>query len=277
MNNLKYLTFLSVLFIAMISTIVKAQDTNKTIATDLLLKGLLKADKSYIQNHVAKDYIQHNPMAEDGQQGLLKFVNYLKALKTPATIKPIRILQDGDLVAIQSEYRIGVKLVVFDLFRFQDSKIVEHWDGSQAFISKTVSGRSMLDGPTQILDKEKTDQNRQLVTNFIQDILIAGKADQITTYIGKTYHQHNPAIADGLEGLGAFLKHLQKQKISFSYKKMHNIVAEGNFVMTQSEGEIGGKPKAFFDLFRVREGKIVEHWDVIQDIPEKMPHNNGMF
>ena len=115
------------------------------------------------------------------------------------------------------------------------------------------------------------------MTNFIQDILIAGKADQITTYIGKRYHQHNPAIADGLEGLGAFLKHLQKQKISFSYKKMHNIVAEGNFVLTQSEGEIGGKPKAFFDLFLVREGKIVEYWDVIQDIPEQMPHNNGMF
>ena len=59
--------------------------------------------------------------------------------------------------------------------------------------------------------------------------------------------------------------------------KTHRIIAEGNFVVFHSEGEWGGKPQSFFDLFRVEDGKIVEHWDVIQEIPSEMAHENGMF
>jgi predicted SnoaL-like aldol condensation-catalyzing enzyme len=54
-------------------------------------------------------------------------------------------------------------------------------------------------------------------------------------------------------------------------------VAEGNFVVTASEGTLGGEPTAFFDLFRVEDGWIVEHWDVISTIPSEMAHENGKF
>jgi predicted SnoaL-like aldol condensation-catalyzing enzyme len=65
----------------------------------------------------------------------------------------------------------------------------------------------------------------------------------------------------------------------FKYTKIHKVLGEGNFVLTVSEGEWnGGKKQAFYDLFRMKEGKIVEHWDVIQEIPtEGLAHNNGMF
>ena len=61
------------------------------------------------------------------------------------------------------------------------------------------------------------------------------------------------------------------------YSDVHMVVAEGNFVFTASEGKLGGKPTAFYDLFRVEDGKIVEHWDVIADIPAEMAHDNGKF
>ncbi len=250
---------------------------NKAIATGLLTKGLVLNDKSFINQNVVKGYIQHNPVAQDGRAGLLGFADYLKSLKTSISIKPVRVLEDGNLVMIQSAYDLGGEKIVFDLFRFENGKIVEHWDATQDKPEKTVSGRTMLDGTTEITDRKKTAENRTLVTNFVTDILVNGEGGKITNYIGDTYLQHNPNIADGLDGLDKFLGYLKENKISFSYKKIHNVVAEGNFVFTQSEGVIGGKANAFYDLFRVEGGKIVEHWDVIQEIPTQMPHGNGMF
>jgi predicted SnoaL-like aldol condensation-catalyzing enzyme len=65
----------------------------------------------------------------------------------------------------------------------------------------------------------------------------------------------------------------------FKYTKVHKVLGEGNFVLTVSEGEWNGSKKhVFYDLFRMKGGKIVEHWDVIQEIPtEGLAHNNGMF
>jgi predicted SnoaL-like aldol condensation-catalyzing enzyme len=249
----------------------------KEKAVGILEQGLLKGDKEFINRNVAEGYIQHNPTAPDGRAGLLGYVDYAQSLKPNLSINPVRVLQDGDLVAIQSEYDLGGKTIVFDLFRFKDGKAVEHWDAIQPKPEKTVSGRSMTDGTTEISDRDKTDENREFVRNFVTDILVNGEDDKITQYIGDTYMQHNPNIGDGLDGLGKFLGTLKENNVSFSYKKIHNIVAEGNFVMTQSEGEIGGKTNAFFDLFRIENGKIVEHWDVIQAVPSEMAHENGMF
>lgn len=156
-------------------------------------------------NNIVEKYIQHNPVAPDGRKGLLGFADYLATLKSPVSIKPIHVLEEGNLVMIQSLYDLGGKKVVFDLFRFENGKIVEHWDGTQDEPSKTASGRAMLDGATDIVDYKKTTENRTLVTAFVTDILIRGKGDQITNYIGDTYLQHNPNIDDGLEGLGKFL------------------------------------------------------------------------
>jgi len=64
----------------------------------------------------------------------------------------------------------------------------------------------------------------------------------------------------------------------FQYKKIHKVLGEGNFVLTVSEGEWGGKPQVFYDLFRAQNGKMVEHWDVIQENPTQgLTNNNGMF
>ncbi len=273
---LNAVTVLSLLAVSAFSTNVHA-DELKESAVSILEQGLIGGDKAFIEKNVAEEYIQHNPIAPDGRAGLLGFVDYAQTLKPNLSIKPVRILRDGNLVAIHSEYDISGKKVIFDLFRFEDGKAVEHWDGIQDKPEKTVSGRTMTDGPTDIVDLEKTDENRKLVSDFVTDILINAKVDKLTQYIGKTYYQHNPNIGDGLEGLGSFLGYLKENNISFSYKKIHNIVAEGNFVMTQSEGDFDGKTNAFYDLFRVENGKIVEHWDVIQEVPAEMAHKNGMF
>lgn len=95
---------------------------------NLLTKGLVLRDKAFITENVVDDYIQHSPFASDGRAGLLAFVDALQSQKTAISIKPVRVLQDGDLVIIQSAYNLGGRKVVFDLLRFKDGKIVEHWD-----------------------------------------------------------------------------------------------------------------------------------------------------
>ena len=112
----------------------------------------------------------------------------------------------------------------------------------------------------------------------MNDIMLAGKMEKITDYVSPTqYDQHNPMVKDGLDGLQEAVAYLNSQNDMFRYHKVHRVLGEGNFVFTQSEGEWHGKPHAFLDLFRVADGKIVEHWDVIQEIPAEMAHSNGMF
>jgi predicted SnoaL-like aldol condensation-catalyzing enzyme len=107
-----------------------------------------------------------------------------------------------------------------------------------------------------------------------------GKDDKLPTYIdAHNYAQHNPAIADGLDGLSKALAAMAQAGITMRYDRVHMVLGEGNFVLTVSEGEFAGKHSAFYDLFRVAGGKIVEHWDVIETIPPKSEwkNNNGKF
>ena len=134
------------------------------------------------------------------------------------------------------------------------------------------------DGSTQITDLDKTAENKALVIGFVNTVLRDSNGDRITEFIStETYTQHNSDVADGLEGLGAALAAWAEQGIIMEYDQIHLAVAEGNFVFTGSEGRLAGEPTAFFDLFRVEGGKIVEHWDVIAPLPAEMAHQNGKF
>lgn len=277
--NFKKNFLLIVSIFGLLTMAAQAQEpSQKEIAIGIIKTGLIEGNIEFINKYVAEDYIQHNPQAPDGRAGLIGFTKYLASSGNDNKATIVRALSQGDLVALHVVYEFGdAKTVAFDLFRFKDGKAVEHWDGLQPWVEKTVSGRSMTDGPTTITDLDKTDANRALVTNFVNDVLVNGKFNQINNYIGDIYLQHNPNVGDGLGGLSAFVSYLQENQISFKYTKVHNIVAEGNFVLVQNEGEFGGKHTAFYDLFRVENGKVVEHWDVVQEVSEKMAHENGMF
>ncbi|WP_298796063.1 nuclear transport factor 2 family protein [Pseudonocardia sp. 73-21] len=99
----------------------------------------------------------------------------------------------------------------------------------------------------------------------------------LTDYISaETYLQHNPEAADGLAGFGAAAAAWAEQGKNLVYTTIHKVIAEGDFVLLQSEGEFG-VPVAYYDLFRVADGRIVEHWDVISPVPAELPHTNGLF
>ena len=112
----------------------------------------------------------------------------------------------------------------------------------------------------------------------MRTVLIGGQAARAPAFISATtYLQHNPMVADGLSSLGEALVALAANGMAMRYLKTHRIVAEGDMVFVMSEGLMGQTPTAFFDLFRVANGEIVEHWDTMAEIPAQMAHANGKF
>jgi predicted SnoaL-like aldol condensation-catalyzing enzyme len=223
-------------------------------------------------------YTQHNLGAEDGLAG---FGKLLRALPPgSARVRTVRVFEDGDYVFAHTDYDFFGPKIGFDIFRFADGRIVEHWDNLQPAAGPNPSGHTMLDGPTAATELDQTAANKALVRRFVDDILVHGRMDRLAGYFdGDRYVQHNPQIADGLSGLGAALAALAAAGVTMEYDRIHQVLGEGSFVLVVSEGRFGGQPTAFYDLFRVAQGKIAEHWDTLETIPprDRWHNPNGKF
>ncbi|UMB61404.1 nuclear transport factor 2 family protein [Lutibacter sp. A80] len=224
-------------------------------------------------------YIQHNLGIADGLAGFGTLLQQLPP--NSAKVNTVRAFEDGDFVFTQTDYNFFGPKIGFDIFRFENGKIVEHWDNLQETpANPNPSGNTMIDGATEIKDIDKTEENKTLVENFVNDILVNGKMEKLAGYFdGDNYIQHNPNIANGLSGLGKALEYMASQDITMKYDKVHSVLGEGNFVLTVSEGSFADNHTSFYDLFRVENGKIAEHWDVMETIAPKneWKNNNGKF
>jgi predicted SnoaL-like aldol condensation-catalyzing enzyme len=244
-----------------------------------LLKSIETGEASPVGYINPDKYIQHNLSAKDGLQGFGELMAQLPP--NSAHVNTVRVFQDGDHVFTHSEYDFFGPKIGFDIFRFENGKIVEHWDNLQETpVAPNPSGHTMTDGPTEPEDLERTEENKKLVRQFMEDILVNGKLDQLPGYYdGDRYVQHNPTIADGLSGLGQTLQFMAEHGITMRYDKIHKVLGEGNFVLVVSEGSYADQPTAFYDLFRVENGKIAEHWDTVEMIPPETAwqNQNGKF
>lgn len=252
----------------------KTMTTTHKAQVVALLKSIETGDLEPVSSINPKKYIQHNLAVGDGLAG---FGAVLQALpKGSARAHTARVFQDGDYVFTHTEYNFFGPKIGFDVFRFEDGKIVEHWDNLQETAKPNPSGRTMLDGTTTVSDLDCTESNKATARAFVNDILVNGQIDKLAGYFdGDNYIQHNPAVADGLSGLGAAIAAMAKAGVTMKYDRLHKVLGEGNFVLTISEGQFGGKHVAFYDLFRVQAGKIAEHWDTIEPIPPKAEWKNA--
>jgi predicted SnoaL-like aldol condensation-catalyzing enzyme len=225
------------------------------------------------------NYKQHNLGVADGLAGFGEALSHLPA--NSAKVNTVRAFSDGNFVFTQTDYNFFGPKIGFDIFRFENGQIVEHWDNLQETPTQAnPSNHTMIDGATEAENFNKTEENKTLVNNFVTDILMNGKMEKLAGYFdGDNYIQHNPQIADGLSGLGNALEYMASQGITMRYNKIHKVLGEGNFVLTVSEGTFADQPTSFYDLFRVEDGKIAEHWDVMETIiPEADRKNtNGKF
>lgn len=253
------------------------QLSNRTKAV-ALLESIETGNPAPIAYINPNNYIQHNLAVGDGLAGFAQVMKQLPAGSARARV--VRAFADEDFVFTHTEYNFFGPKIGFDIFRFENGQIVEHWDNLQPVAEKTVSGRSQTDGPTRAVDLDRTEVNKKLVADLVADVLMGAHPEKITDYIStEDYAQHNPAVGDGLAALGAALEAMARAGTPMIYTRNHMILGEGEFVLAVSEGQFLGKHSAFYDLFRVKDGKVVEHWDTVEEIPEKTQwkNSNGKF
>ncbi len=243
-----------------------------------LLKSIETGDPASVAVVNEAKYIQHNPQTHEGSEGLASLFKRLS--KTEPKVNMVRAFEDGDFVFAQMEYDFSTRKICFEVFRFEDGQAVEHWDNIQERLGPNQSGHSMVDGPTEAVDLELTESNRTLVRSFIENVLIDGQLNQLTDYVDETgYIEHNPKLGDDLTILRAALEAKDKGRRLIDYHRIHRVLAEGSFVLCVSEGNYAGIPSAFYDLFRLDKGKIVEHWDTAEKISPRSEwkNDNGKF
>lgn len=253
-------------------------------AKGLYLEGIRDGRmQEALDKYTGARYTQHSTGVRDGKEGFIEFFTPFLARNPVRDIQIKRVIEDGPFVfahVYQSLNHGEAEWVTADIFDTdQDGKIVEHWDVIAEYKSPTVSGRSMVDGPTEIEDLDQTNANKAVVQGFVDDVLLAGRADTVPAYISTAqYDQHNPDVADGIEGFAAHLKEIMASGQTMEYVKVHRILGQGNFVVTYSHVRMGQEDWAVMDLFRLKGGKIVEHWDVQEKIgPKETWNNSGKF
>ena len=248
-----------------------------------LINTFGNGDSEKAASLLAEGYIQHNLAYGTGRDAFVGSVAYLASAPVKTTVNNIRAFNDGDKVFLQTVYNFAGagEQVAFDIFRFDENgKIAEHWDNLATKAMPNPSSRTQIDGTMELKDLDKTEVNRELVKNFLYDVMQGNHPEKTPDYFdGDTYIQHNTGIADGLSGLGAALAALAKQDIQMIYTTVHQVLAQGNFVLAVSEGTFGGAPTSYYDLWRVENGKIAEHWDVMETIADKATwqNTNGKF
>jgi predicted SnoaL-like aldol condensation-catalyzing enzyme len=134
--------------------------------------------------------------------------------------------------------------------------------------------------PTKVTESDKTDANKLLMKGYFNDVVLGGQREKAAQYrSADNFHQHNCDGEDNKSGFQTKTGIFAKPGFVFKYTKAHKILGQGNFVLVMSEGLFDAKATAFYDLYRMENGKQVEHWDVLETIPpsNQWKNPNGKF
>ncbi len=242
-----------------------------------LLKSIETGDPAPVAVVNEEKYIQHNPQTQEGSEGLAALFKRLS--QTSPRVNIVRAFEDGDFVFAHTEYDFSRRNIGFEVFRFEDGRAVEHWDNIQPRQGPNASGHGMVDGPTDATDHALTGANRALVRTFVETVLMKGDLDRLDDYLDTaSFTDHSPGVAT-IADLRTALESMEDGRRLVDYRHVHRVLAEGNFVLSVCEGYLRGNHTSFYDLFRVADGKLVEHWDTTEKIAPRSEwkNNNGKF
>ncbi|MEM7134210.1 MAG: nuclear transport factor 2 family protein [Chloroflexota bacterium] len=250
-------------------------------AKSLYLEGILDGKaRAAVTKYTGDRYTQHSTGVRDGVEGFVEFFEPFIERNPKRDIQIVRGLEDGQYVFLHAYQSLNdgeSQWVTTDFFDTDENdNIVEHWDVIAAYTEQTPSGHTSVDGPTEITDLEKTNENKEIVRKLITDVLVGENPQNIDNYISsETYIQHNAEVPDGLEHFKPLALSADRALL---YQEIVLLVGQGNFVATLCKATWEGEPYAQVDIFRIEDGLVVEHWDNAEPVPPKEEWtNSGKF
>ena len=250
-------------------------------AVGLYLDGIRDGrPREAIARYTGARYTQHSTGVRDGAEGFIEFFEPFLERNPVREIRVVRGLEDGRYVFVHAYQSLNdgeAEWVTTDFFDTDDDdRIVEHWDVIAPYAPATPSSHTSIDGATEVTDLERTEANKALVREMIEQVLIpGGDPTRLGEFIAEDCIQHNPEVPDGL---AAFRRLALAPDRALQYSEIFLLVGQGNFVATLSRATWDGAPYAQVDVFRVADGIIVEHWDNAEPIgPREGWVNSGKF
>lgn len=251
---------------------------NKRLVYDAWRTLIEARDTAAAEQYFREDYIQHNPNADTGRAGVFEFVGSLgEPLEVQERVQAplVALVAEGDYVAVAQvdEYTEPRPYTTtwFDLFRIEGGLIAEHWDHGRlpaggtprAYVPPAESDdqQAALASPDPQLAA-----NKQLVHEMWRTLLDAQQVEEAPSYLAEGYVQHNPQANTGLIGFLTFFRQFaQPQPVQPEVQDFIHILAEGDLVVlaTVRPYDDAAVPytTTWFDMFRVADGLLVEHWD----------------
>lgn len=253
---------------ALNETYTEGLSANKRLALDFVES--IGEDNQQMQSLLDESFVSHDQVWA-GTKG--EFIENQGTAGELGNIEPIRILQYGPLVAIHSRVKGITPKFRWDVLRIKDQLIEEHWSNMNDSIGLNPDGHSEIDGPTIPEQHSLTDTNRALVAQFIDQCMTRedGGASKFFTF--RYYIQHNRDVGDGLSGLLWGMLKMKMKGETIKFKHNYHVIAEGNLVLSCTEGYVADQKTVFYDLFRIEDSQIVEHWDIIAPVNQFIYHS----
>lgn len=258
---------------------------------DTLKRGMgagARGDLDAFMAIAADPYIQHSPDLPDGWKPVYDLTaNRAEGFVSTMIpwVGPTGFMDNGNYLVMFREVNRGdgsPLTKIFDLLYFdEDGLYAEHWDMQQPLADSTASGRSetaqadeFANSPVSY-DIATEEANKRVVASFLNLAFNAQLPDTaLGLYAAEAYVQHSPQIADGRQAVqDAF----DAGTIPTQCYDIQFILAQNDLVWVYSKVTGDDGITAVVDMMRVRDGVMVEHWDVLQPVPDTMPHDNGMF
>ena len=240
------------------------------------LQGIVSRDTELITRDVnPSKFIQHNPSVADGLEGLKEELSQPPGESDHLEV--VRAFQDGPYVFAQSNGLIGGLGVFFDIFRFEDGLMVEHWVFSAPAAPPNQSGHTQTDGSTEAKNLQDTEKNKSFLREYYETFHIAGDHSRSRQYFAGDYCvRHEPGVRDGV---GAFLHDVEQLMQRRTIDELKFLLGQGDFVFIAAKGTHQDEPSVYVDLYRVEDEKIVEHWGFPQKVPpqSELKNHNGML
>ena len=236
-----------------------------------------------VEAYTGDRYTQHSTGVRDGVEGFVEFFEPFIEANPDRGIKIVRSFIDGRFVFVQAAQELNggaAKWVTTDLFDTDgNEKIVEHWDVIHEMGGTNPSGHTQVDGETEITDLHLTEDNKDIVRRFLTEAFSKEPSAPFSDFISaETYINHNPDAPDGLDALVEMDAMSREKGETLYYPKVHRIIGQGNFVVAMSHQVWNDIDYAAFDIFRLQDGKIVEHWDNVETLPDPADLvNSGKF